>query len=65
MKKILAKQINTRTDLEQVHRNSRDQLVSIAHSGTDADLVGRSLMSEHSSKFIRKDGTLIKTSYLH
>ena len=66
MKKIMSKQINTQTDLEQVQRNSRDLLVNIAHAGTDPDLVGRSIMTESSvNKMFRKDGSLIKTSYLH
>eukprot|EP00354_Favella_ehrenbergii_P012261 CAMPEP_0170464312 /NCGR_PEP_ID=MMETSP0123-20130129/9093_1 /TAXON_ID=182087 /ORGANISM="Favella ehrenbergii, Strain Fehren 1" /LENGTH=117 /DNA_ID=CAMNT_0010729957 /DNA_START=645 /DNA_END=998 /DNA_ORIENTATION=- len=37
----------------------------MGHSGTDADLVGRSIITDNSmSKLMRKDGSMIKTSYL-
>ena len=40
--------------------------MNIAHAGTDPDLVGRSIMTDTSvNKVFRKDGSLIKTSYLH
>ena len=66
MKKILAKQINDKRGLQHVHKNSRDMLMNIAHSGTDADVVGRSVNTDNSmSQFKRKDGSPIQNKNLH